>query len=106
MENISKKKERGEWSIKAFIPSCECCGEIECDRMKQKSDLDDMIQDLKYDVNLEYNARYKIYRVLVRFKYGSLGRGDRREINECVRMLIVSSFPPPLGTDLTGFSIE
>ena len=66
-----------------------------------------MIQELTFDMDMENNTkRYAIYKAWVGFKYGNLGRGERREVQECVRMLIVQSFPPPTGTDLTCFKLE
>ena len=66
-----------------------------------------MIQDLTFDPDIENDAKpYTIYKAWIRFKYGTLRRGERREAHECVRMLIVQSFPPPTGTDLTGFKEE
>ena len=48
-ENYFEKDCRGEWSIKLYIPICEFCGEVRCDRMEQKEILEDMIDDLKLD---------------------------------------------------------
>ena len=97
----------GEWSIKPYVLSCEFCGEIDCERMEEKEDPDDTIQDLTFNPNMKNKAkRYTMYKAWIRFKYGTLGRGKGREVHEYVRMLIVNTFPPPTGTDLTGFNDE
>ena len=85
--------------------TCEFCDGSGCDRMMQKEDLDDAVRDLMMDEDLtNKQRRYSMYRDWIRFKYGSLGPGERKEVNECVRMLIITRFPPPEGTTLTGFS--
>ena len=64
--------------------------------MIQKEDLDDMIQNLKFDMDMENSTkRYAIYKAWIRYKYGTLGRRKRIEVHECVRMLIVQRFLPP-----------
>ena len=63
-----------------------------------------MVRDLRVEEDLDNKSkRYAMYRQWTRFKHGNLGRGERREIDECVRMLIATTFPPPPGTELTGF---
>ena len=98
---------RGGWVLKVYVPKCEFCGDRDCDRMEEREDLEDMIEDLRLDATMQNNQkRFKMYREWIHFKHGSLGKGERREVDECVGMLIVSNFPPPEGTDLTGFSEE
>ena len=100
-----EKNQRGDWSIKEYVLECEFCAGTECNRMDQKEDLDDMVRDLRCDEELDNKSkRYKMYRTWIRFKYGRLGPGERREVHECVRKLIVTTFPPPPGIELTGYS--
>ena len=91
----------GEWSLKVYVPKCEYCGGVEYDRMEQKDDLEDMIEDLRLDASTQNQKRFRMFRYWIRFKHGVLWRGERREIDECVRMLIVDSFPPDEGTRLS-----
>ena len=99
--------ERGDWSIKEYVPRCEFCDGTQCERMGQKEDLDEMICDLRVEEDLDNKSkRFSMYRQWTRFRHGILGRGERREIDECVRMLIATTFPPPPGTELTGFRAD
>ena len=71
LENYFIKDCRGEWSVKIYVPRCEFCGELRCDRMEEKEDLEDMIEDLRLDGSMQNNEkRYKISREWIRFKYG------------------------------------
>jgi len=50
-------------------------------------------------------SRYKIYRKYTHMKYGSLGTGVRREVDECVQDLIMQEFPVERGMRRTGFVV-
>ena len=98
------KNDRGDWTIKEYDPRCEFCACRDCERMQQKDDLDEGVRDLMMNDDLtNKQRRYQMYRDWIRFKFGCLGPGERKPIDKCVRILIVAKFPPPVGTELTGF---
>ena len=98
------ERKDGDWLIKDYVPKCEFCGLTDCERMEDKEDLDDTMKDYHERTDLtNASKRYKIYRMWVNYKYGAMGPSIRVEINDCVRCLITTNFPPPPGMSLTRF---
>lgn len=99
-----EKNDRGDWTIKKCVLRCEFCGLMDCGQIQQKDDLDNGIRDLMMEEDLRNKQkRYQMYRDWIRFKYGSLGPSEKKHVDKYVRKLIVTKFPPPIGTELTGY---
>ena len=47
--------------------------------------------------------RYTMYRQFTTVKYGSLGNGNRRKLDDCVQELIVIYFPVDAGKRKRGY---
>ena len=97
-------KVNGEWIVvdyKGFF--CEFCEGTQCDRAQFADELDGFLEEVKQMSLPSNQSRYKMYRWSTNMKYGSLGTGVRKEVDECVQDFIMQEFPVEKGMRRTGF---
>ena len=97
-------KEKGEWMIVEYGgKKCEFCDELECERVESKEILEGMLEEVAVMDGRTDEKRYRMYRRYTALKYGGLGRGVRRKLDECVAALILSKFPLEAGKRKRGY---
>ena len=96
------QKVGGNWIlIKTYL--CEFCDSRKCDRALYKTELDEIIHEVKMMEKMNAEKRFSVYQRFVREKHGHLGAGVRKEIDDCVVELTVWNFPVEAGKRKRGY---
>ena len=97
-------KHNGEWMIVEYGGhTCEFCEGHSCDRAQYSDELEHMYDEVAQMEVPHNQKRYTMYRQFTTVKYGSLGNGNRRKLDDCVQELIVPYFPLVAGKRKRGY---